>query len=95
MVESPLSPQISIHDFFCSSKGASAAACGGRLYVCGGTFGAQMLNSVERFDPKAWWHGGVDWAWEGHEKGMRMEGRVVKRALDVGKCVEMQLMVVY
>ncbi|CAK9101933.1 Kelch-like protein diablo [Durusdinium trenchii] len=32
--------------------GASAAACGGRLYVCGGAFGAQMLNSVERFDPK-------------------------------------------
>ena len=33
--------------------GASAAACGGRLYVCGGAFGAPMLNSVERFDPKA------------------------------------------
>ena len=26
---------------------------GWRLYVCGGAFGAQMLNSVERFDPKA------------------------------------------
>eukprot|EP00927_Polykrikos_kofoidii_P056158 TRINITY_DN50322_c0_g1_i1.p1 TRINITY_DN50322_c0_g1~~TRINITY_DN50322_c0_g1_i1.p1 ORF type:complete len:418 (-),score=60.76 TRINITY_DN50322_c0_g1_i1:275-1528(-) len=33
--------------------GAAAAAVAGRLYVCGGAFGAQMLSSAERFDPKA------------------------------------------
>jgi len=33
--------------------GAAAAAASGRLYVCGGAFGAMMLSSAERFDPKA------------------------------------------
>lgn len=32
--------------------GAAAAATSGRFYVCGGAFGAQMLNSAECFDPK-------------------------------------------
>lgn len=32
--------------------GAAAAATSGRLYVCGGAFGAQMLSSAECFDPQ-------------------------------------------